>query len=199
MLDIELRLPRLPPPDAVQAVLAASGNAVASIPASHLGLRLLAVGDATAARGRAAGFRRVDSADGDAADLARLACLSCDQDGKPLLVLAGARHGAPLVAMLRQGGFSVIRRVAYASGPARRLPEAARAALGEGTLAAAMFFSGKAARAFVALAGDSSEAVRATHALAIGRTAGVALEALPWRSIRIASRPNQDEMFRLLP
>lgn len=199
MLEIEARTPRLPPPGAVQAVLAASGNAVLRVPESHHGLPMLAVGDATAARARAAGFARVDSADGDAEDLARLASQLCDPTGGPLLVLAGERHGLPLVRMLRAAGFSVVRRVAYASAPARTLPDGARAALAEGSLAAAMFFSGKAARAFVALAHDNPGSVRHTHALAIGRGAGVALEAMPWRSVRIARRPTQDEMFGLLP
>lgn len=198
MLSIAPRAPRLPPPDAVQAILVASGNALACVPASHLRLPLLAVGDATAARAKAAGFAAVESADGEATDLAALAARLCDPAGLPLLTLAGEGHGLPLAEMLRGAGFAVLRRVAYASAPATSLPEAARAALEHGALAAAMFFSSKAARAFVALAQDAPGSLRDMHALAIGRTAAVALGALPWRSVRTARRPTQDEMIALL-
>jgi hypothetical protein len=35
-------------------------------------------------------------------------------------------------------------------------------------------------------------------ALAIGQVAAVALQALPWRRICVAARPNQDAMLALL-
>jgi hypothetical protein len=35
-------------------------------------------------------------------------------------------------------------------------------------------------------------------ALAIGQAAAVALQALPWRRICVAARPNQDAMLALL-
>jgi hypothetical protein len=35
-------------------------------------------------------------------------------------------------------------------------------------------------------------------ALAIGEAAAVALQALPWRRIRVAARPTQDAMLALL-
>jgi hypothetical protein len=42
------------------------------------------------------------------------------------------------------------------------------------------------------------EAARTVDALAIGRPAVVALQDLPWRRIRVASRPTQDAMLALL-
>jgi uroporphyrinogen-III synthase len=43
-----------------------------------------------------------------------------------------------------------------------------------------------------------AEAVAGVEAISIGRPAAVALEALPWRDVRVAARPNQDEMLTLL-
>jgi hypothetical protein len=42
------------------------------------------------------------------------------------------------------------------------------------------------------------ETVASVAAISIGRPAAVALEALPWRDIRVAARPTQDEMLALL-
>jgi hypothetical protein len=40
--------------------------------------------------------------------------------------------------------------------------------------------------------------VAAVDALAISRRTETALAPLPWRRIRVASRPNQDELLALL-
>ena len=199
MLTIQPCAATFPEPAGVQALLVASGNAIPAIPEGYRGVPLLAVGDATAARARARGFQQVHSANGDAADLAALAVRLCDQAGGPLLLVAGDGHGMALAAALRAHGFRVLRRVGYASTPVARLPEPARAALLGGSVSAALFFSGAAARAFAAVAADAAPATGGVVALAIGRAAGVALTALPWRSIRVAARPTADEMLALLP
>jgi uroporphyrinogen-III synthase len=161
---------------------------------------VLAVGEATASRARAAGFGKVSSADGDAGALAQLAAQNCDIGGAPLLLLCGRHQGITLAADLRTSGFRVIRRVSYAVAPVPRLPPAAGDALRTGTLVAALFFSADTARHFVRLLGRARlhEAVRSIDALAIGKPAAVALQALPWRRIRVATRPNQDAMLALL-
>src|SRR5205807_2131790 len=73
VLEVRILTSHLPPPARLQAILVASGNAVPALPASHRHLPLLAVGEATASRAKAAGFARVASADGDARALAALA------------------------------------------------------------------------------------------------------------------------------
>jgi uroporphyrinogen-III synthase len=190
----------LPPSGHLQAILATSGNALAALPASHRHLPLFAVGEATAARARAAGFDRVSSADGDAADLAALVAQSCDRDGAPLLLVTGRGQGNPLAADLRARGFRVGRRVVYVAVPVPNLPEPAHRALTGGTLVAALFFSAETARQSVRLIQRARvhEAVRTVDALAIGPAAAVALEVLRWRRIRVAARPTQDAMLALL-
>jgi uroporphyrinogen-III synthase len=80
------------------------------------------------------------------------------------------------------------------------LPAVARSALTAGGLRAALFFSAETAQAGVRLieAADLRDAVRTSDAVAIGQPAAVALEALPWRRVRVAARPDQDAMLALL-
>lgn len=200
LLEIRELPTLLPPSGRVQAMVAASSNAIPPLPASHRHLPLFAVGEATAASARAAGFAQVASADGDAAALATLVARSCDRHAGPLLLACGRGQGKVLAADLRRRGFAVVRRVVYAAAPMDSLPGAARDALAGGGLRAAMFFSAATARQCVTLvhAAGLDQAVRRIEALAIGPPAAMALQALPWRRIRIAARPNQDAMLALL-
>jgi uroporphyrinogen-III synthase len=200
MLAIRTLRAVLPPAGHVQAILAASANAIPALPQSHRQLRLLAVGEATAARAREAGFAHVSSADGDAAALAALAATICDPAGLPLLLATGRDQGNALAADLRGRRFRVVRRVVYAAVPVPTLSASAQGALADRTLTAVLFFSAETARQFVRLLRRTrlQEAVRAMDALAIGEAAAVALQALPWRRIRVATRPTQDAMLALL-
>jgi uroporphyrinogen-III synthase len=200
LLAIKLQRPHLPPAATLQAVVVASGNAVAALPMTHRDLPLLAVGRATADRARDAGFGGVISADGDARALAELVARICTPNGAPLLLVAGSGQGDQLARDLRAQGFRVVRRAVYAAMLVPALPETARAALAAGKLRAALFFSAETARQCVRLLQGARlhEAVHSVEALAIGQPAAVALQALPWRRIRVAARPTQDAMLALL-
>jgi uroporphyrinogen-III synthase len=190
----------LPPPERVQAILVTSGNAIPPLPASHHRLPLLAVGEATAARGRAAGFRRVSSADGDATDLAALAAKSCDPCADPLLLVSGRGQGQGLAAALRDRGFRVVRRTVYAAVPAASLPDHAHDAIRDGAVGTVLLFSAETAHQCVRLmrAARLRDAVREIEALAISQPTAMALRALPWRRVRVAARPNQDALLAML-
>lgn len=195
------RLPaRLPPSGLVQAVLVTSGNAADALPISHHGLRLLAVGDATAARAEKAGFTDPRSAAGDARDLVALASRLLNPAGAALLLACGAGDGEDIARALRGRGFRVQRRVIYAAEPAPSLPDPAIAALQGDNLHAATFFSAETARYFVRLIlrAGLAPALGATTALAISPAVALALAELPWRDVWIAARPNQDELLALL-
>ena len=196
-LQVRACATRLPRADRLQAVVAASGNAVA-LPDAYHALPLLAVGNATAARARAAGFATVHSADGDAADLVALASLVAAPDGGRLLLAAGHGQGSGLAAALRRAGFTVQRRAVYAAASVRRFPAPAAAAIGGG-LHAALFFSAATASAFARLLPPSLRgALRDTDAVVIGADAAAALQHLPWRALRVALRPTQDGILALL-
>jgi uroporphyrinogen-III synthase len=199
-LAVATLTPRLPSPRRVQAVLVTSGNALGAFDAAWHGVMLLAVGDATAARARAAGFTRVLSAGKDAEALAALALGECRPAAGPLLLACGAGQGVALTARLRMAGLQVVRRIVYAARPATALPAAARAALAAGAVGTALFFSPATARAFAAMLTQTLpvETVSVIEALAISPPTAAALAPLPWRRIRVASHPDQDALLALL-
>ena len=187
----------LPRADGLQAVVAASGNALA-LPNGLHPLPLLAVGNATAARARKAGFTIVHSADGDAQALAALAGRLLDPARGPVLLAAGRGQGTTLARALRQDGFTVKRRAVYASSHIRRFPGSAADVIAGG-LHAAVFFSAETARAFARLLPVSLRpCLDCTEAAVIGPGAAQALMHLPWRALRVAVRPTQDEVLALL-
>ncbi len=195
-----LRIRPLParPPAALDAALVTSGNVLASLPAALHATPLLAVGDATAARARAAGFRDVRSAAGDAGALAALARASLPS-GARLLLASGRGQGAPLAAALRADGFRVHRRAMYDAAAVGAFPPAARRALETGALCAALFLSAETARAFVrllppGLAGRLGD----VSALAIARPVADALGVLPWRRVRVSLAPTLEGVLALL-
>ena len=189
---------RMPP--GVAATLVASGNAIPALPATLHGVPMLAVGDATAARARAAGFLHVASAGGDAADLAALAARNC-RPGAALLLAAARGQGVELARALRVQGFVVHRRAAYAAQPAGSMPQAALRAMGGGGggLLAALFLSAETAAAFVRLLPAAAYPLLAgMDALVIGEAAAVALRVLPWRRVRVSAKPNLDSILAML-
>jgi uroporphyrinogen-III synthase len=191
---------RLPSPARLQAIVITSANALPSLPAAYHGLPLLAVGDVTARRARGAGFLDVHSAAGDVQALVSLVLARCDPAGAPLLLAAGRDRTVDATPALQARGFTVTRRSVYDAAPVAALPEDARAALRGSAVRAALFFSPATASAFVRLllAALPAESVAAVDALAISRATETALAPLPWQRIRVASRPNQDELLALL-
>jgi uroporphyrinogen-III synthase len=200
LLTIEGVPARLPPARAVQAVILGSINAVRHLPKRFRALPLLAVGDATAEVARAAGFAHVESAAGDARDLAALANARLDPGGAPLLLATARGAGGPLAADLRTRGFRVLRRVTYWAKPLPVLPEAAAEALAGGRMGHVLFFSGSAARVF----GRVARARRLTHtlggvtALAISPAAAAIIAPLGFGAVLTAARPDQDSLLALL-
>jgi uroporphyrinogen-III synthase len=193
---------RVAPVPMAQAILLTSrATARALAPNGVMGaLPVLAVGEATAAAARAQGFANVRAAAGDAAALAALAAATLNPGAGPLLLAVGAGYGEDLAAALRARGFRVLRRIAYAAAPATALPAEAIAALHQGVIAAALFFSPKSAQSALALLQGAGLAatLRGIRALAISPRVAQRLAALPWRQVQVAARPDQDSLLELL-
>jgi uroporphyrinogen-III synthase len=200
VIRIDSASARLPPAGSLAALLVTSGNAIEALPQAYHAMRLFAVGDATAARARAAGFVQVLSAAGDADALARLVVRQQPRDEGTLLLASGRGQGQALAVSLRQAGFRIIRRVVYAALPVADLPPVAADALWSGSVRAVLFFSAETARHFVRLVRRAglAETLRSVDAVSISPSAAVALQALPWRDVRVAAHPTQDEMLALL-
>ncbi|CAG4904638.1 unnamed protein product [Acidocella sp. C78] len=187
-------------PAVMDAIVVASAQALPGLPPALRAVKLFAVGDATAARARAAGFISVASAAGTARDLAALVGARL-ASGARLLLACGAGHSTDLAADLRRRGFRVTRRVVYRSRPARELDAAARAALEAGDVDRVMVFSPASARSFATLvtAAGLDGALAGAVAVAISPAAAAPLSRLPFREIRSAVSPDQDHMLPLLP
>lgn len=173
------------PPEAAEAVLLTSANAprhggAAMTP--FLRLPCFAVGEATAAAAREAGFAEVRTGPSDgAALLPAIAGSGLSQ----VLHLCGRDHIA-----LDHEALSMDRRIVYAAEAADRLPGAAERALAEGALA--LIHSPRAGALFGKLAGSKT----GTSIAAISKAAAIA--AGPgWRDVRVAERPRDQALLEL--
>ncbi|HET6519753.1 MAG TPA: uroporphyrinogen-III synthase [Geminicoccaceae bacterium] len=186
--------------DGVQAVLLTSANAVPALPPAARALRVLTVGEATAAAARRAGCPRVDAAAGDAAALARLAALRLRPGDGALLHLAGARTREGLAEGLAAAGFALRRVVVYEAVPAAALSARLRAVLARRGLDAATFFSPETAATFVRLVRRAglADGVRDAAALCLSPAVAGACHGLPWREVRAAPRPSGVALLELL-
>jgi uroporphyrinogen-III synthase len=186
----------------VQAILCTSANGVRALASAsgERGLRLLAVGDATASRARAEGFIAVESAGGDVADLVRLAERALRPEDGRLLHVAGNVVAGDLVGALHNRGFEIERSVLYEARPVGALSPMAVHALRAGAIDLAFLFSPRTAAIFARLAGIAciAECCSTITALSISPAADAALACLPWRDRHIAARPNQAGLLETL-
>ena len=141
-----------------------------------------AVGEATAAAAREAGFERVTVGDGDAEDLIGL----CARDRvSNLLHFCGREHRA-----VERPGLRVERRIVYASDAVSTLPAAARAAVEGG--AVALLHSPRAAALF-------GELVEAREGVAVAAISAAAAEAAGdgWLAREAAPQPTDEALLEL--
>ncbi len=93
------------------------------------------------------------------------------------------------------------RAVLYEARLASTLPEAARAALEEGTLDGVLLYSPRTARAFASLVRKAGLEARVKGLAAYCLSAAVAeaLDELPGLTVKIAREPDQAALIALLP
>lgn len=175
--------------EGAQAIIFTSTNGVRAFPDAR-GARdrlVLTVGDATAEAAREAGFNDVRSADGDVNALVALAKRELDPARGKLIHIAGDHVAGDLGGELRAAGFSVERRLAYASVAAAPLPAALN-----GPLDIVLFHSPRAAQRFIELgAPNAANLVAGCMSAAIAEAAG----KVSWRRIITAPRPREDDLL----
>ncbi len=178
--------------DGAQAIIFTSSNGVRAFPDAH-GARaraVFAVGDATAAAARDAGFLHVQSADGDVRDLAALVKSALDPAAGKLIHIAGDHVAGDLGGELAAAGFGYERRLAFASVAATTLPPAFFEPLD-----AVLFHSARAAETFVALgAARSAELIAACLSEAVAEAA----RKTAWKSVIVAPAPREDALLAAL-
>ena len=172
----------------VQAIAFTSGQAVSAFAAltAERGWPVFAVGAATAALARQAGFSTLTSADGDVAALAEVIAAA-----RPGLVLApGALEtAADLPALLAARGIAARAVAVY---------ETVRASLAAppADVGAVLLHSPKAARALAAMIAEPAAA--GLEAYAISPAAAQPLAGRPFRAVHVAAQPNEAALLALL-
>lgn len=188
--------------EGVTAVLFTSINGVRAFCANAPGrdLAVYAVGEATAAAARDAGFTHVAAAGGDVDRLAILVRQQHRPESGALLHAAGATLAGDLQAMLRADGYDVRRVTLYEAQAAPALPTAVAADFAAGQYDAALFFSPRTAAVFVTLARQAGigDGAAGCTALALSANVAAALAPLGWAEIRVAATPREDDMLALL-
>jgi uroporphyrinogen-III synthase len=186
--------------EGIDGVLATSANGVRALAkrTTRRDVPVFAVGRQSAEAALAAGFLRVESADGDAAALA---------DAVPrwlasgtLFHAAGGNSRSNLADALTAKGYAVRHQVLYEVSAATQLPPQAVEALKAGALDAVLFFSPMSAAVFWDCV------VAAGREQAVGRLIGVCISAatakrLPqnaFADLRLAEKPDQEAMLACL-
>jgi uroporphyrinogen-III synthase len=188
--------------DGVQGVLATSANGLRALArrTPRRDLPVYAVGPQTAAWAREAGFTDVESADGDAVALGKAVPRWATPGSGTLLHPTGGDGAGRLATSLGADGYDVRTLVLYEVVASAALPQEAAHALSQGDLDAALFFSPRSAHVFAQCiaAGGFSDACSGLDAVCISEAAAKALSPLIFKAVRIAPRPNQEDLLACL-
>lgn len=174
--------------DGIGALALTSGSAVvvlAARPDFHH-LPVFAVGNATAAAARRAGFSTVVSASGDVEALLRRLVDS----PQPVVHMAGLDHTGSLAERLASAGIVAERRIVYAMVPARALPRADR-------VDAVLLYSSRTAQVFSDLRARDPMASPWRSAPCVALSEAVAAQFAGKRTA-VATRPDEDALFAAL-
>ena len=202
LLEIRYRDAAAPDLSGIQAILCTSANGVRALArlSDERGVPVLAVGEATAARARAAGFAQVESAGGNVAELARLVRRRLRPAAGRLLHIAGSDVAGDLAGELRDHGYRLERAVLYEACPVPGLSAATARALGAGIIDFALFFSPRTAAIFARLVGQAglADALCRLAAVSISAAADQPLSAFHFRERYVAQRPDQEGLLAVL-
>jgi len=192
------------------ALLFTSANGVRAFAAhtSQRDLPVMAVGAATAEVARDAGFSDVATAGGDVVALANLVREQLKPTDGVLVHVAGSAVAGDLAGDLGQSGdggsYTVRRAMLYRAEVVTQLSQRCRAALEAGEIDGILFFSPRSAATFVKLLhGDNLGGICRDIDLyglskAVADAARDAAGDVPWRRLKIAAMPRQDDLLALL-
>jgi uroporphyrinogen-III synthase len=185
--------------ESVSAILATSANGMRAFArrTERRDLYILAVGPQTADAAHAAGFERVECADGDASTLAEAVLGWVKPEDGVLLHAASADTEGRLKVLLAEEGYTVDEVVLYEVIAVSKLPGIAREALANNALDSAVVFSPRSAMALrdcIQRAG-LVDACKHLSAVCISQASADALAPLPFRDIAVSAKPNQESML----
>lgn len=197
-----IRLSEAAPEGAFDAIVLTSGNGVPALadgPATWRDLPVFTVGSRTAAKVREAGLEDTRSADGDRNDLIELIKRTLPAPAK-LLMIVGRDRKEDVPDRLREAGYEVTLWTAYAAEPVSVLPEDTQAALRHGGGGAALHYSARGARTFIALAQAANvgdEALELTH-VALSADVASPLISAGASTVLVAEHPEEAGMLAAL-
>ncbi len=187
------------------AIIFTSRNAVRALArwpmvAAWCDLPVFAVGMETAAAARSAGFAEVRVGLGNARQLGDLIESEMDRSAGAILYPAPREPAGDLVERLSRLGFAIVQIEAYHSEPANALGAELTAALRDGTLDGALFFSRRTAATFGDLvrAADLVGALGDVRLLALSDSVAEPLQALGGGKVAIAAHPTAEALFALI-
>jgi uroporphyrinogen-III synthase len=183
--------------EGVQAILATSANGVRALVrrSKRRDVPLFAVGPQTDEEARSRGFTAVRNANGDSKALAAATRAWASPEKGALLHVKGAEGDGTLAALLKAQGFDVRTLVLYDVADIG-LREDARIQLANREIDAGLFFSARSARIFKEVVADLP--LQTVMAVCISAATAAALAPLTFRSVRVASAPNQDALLDCL-
>jgi uroporphyrinogen-III synthase len=181
------------------AILITSANGARAL-AGHsrrgelLALPVLAVGRSSAEAARLAGFTDVASADGDAADLARLATRRLAGAAAPLLYLAGEDRAGELAVP----GLTVRAVVSYRAAKAEAFPPPVLAALQRDAFDGVLHFSRRSVESYLECSrGITGSALKPVQ-YCLSARAAEPLKAAGAARIEVAPRPDEASLLALV-
>ena len=197
-----------------QAVVMTSAHAARALAGHRHGERLASlpaftVGRHTADAARTAGFRYVQSADGDQRDLSALLRARFPhptpppqagegrEGAAPLLYLAGEERAGDLAGDLSASGIRAHTVVAYRAVKAERFPPEIDAALATRSLDGVLHFSRRSAEAYVDCATHVAHALALLH-FCLSQAVSEPLVAAGATAVRIAARPDEAALLALV-
>lgn len=162
-------------------------------------LPLFAVGESSAAAARDAGFRRIETADGDVGHLAALIRRRFASGAGPVLYPAARDRAGDLAGELAAAGIRTVMVEAYRAVAADRFEPAVAAALRAGAVDAVLFHSRRSANVFVdlAVAVGLGDRVRSARLVALSARVAEPLAALGTATVAVAVRPDEAALIDL--
>jgi len=205
---------QIDPDLSVDALLVTSANALRALaetpmPGRWRNIPLFAVGDRTARAARAAGFERIEVADGDGASLRDLVVARMRTKAarskpakKPagLLYLAAADRAVDLGGELEAFGFNVVTVTTYRMIATPELPAAVCDAFSANRIEAVLHYSRRSGRAFidaVRAAGVEISALAVPHCCISDNVASVVRDAGA-SQVAVAQTPDENALFDAL-
>lgn len=162
---------------------------------------VIAVGPASAAAARTAGFAHVHEAGGDVSALADHAAGLCRPGQGPLIHVSGQAVAGDLQGLLEARGFAAGRVVAYEAVAAAAFEPEVEQHLRAGAVDGVLFYSARTARIFRTLAerGRLGAYLAPVTAFCLSGAVAAVLADAGFGCVRVAVLPTEQGMLDLLP